>query len=163
VPSRVWLATFRHALYIDGAAPDSNPLSGVDFVAREMLVAEPQFDDVTFDNGLSPTAGKASTGLITVGAGSGVATGQAVKIYGHSGKKPYVWVGTVGAAGSTAGTWKFSVKVKHNKHRFADPKMEKEEKKDEKGRSLEDVSTTVTNNTNEESQPVNTPAVPLVP
>jgi hypothetical protein len=112
-------------------------------------MAEPVVDDAAFPKGLHKKKGYKDQGTVT---GTGIAKGQAVKVTGHNGKKPTVWTGKVGDPTDVAKTWAIEVTVKHEQQRAAD---------DKKDRDAEDVSTTVTNSSNEESQPVNTPAVPI--
>jgi hypothetical protein len=117
-------------------------------------MAEPVVDNAAFPNGLHPKKGKTDKGTIK---GSGFKKGDPVKVVGHHGKKPIVWTGKVGDHNAVDDTWAIEVTVKHEQQRGKD---------DKKDRDTEDVSTTVTNATAtppEESQPVVTTGVPLVP
>jgi hypothetical protein len=113
-------------------------------------MAEPVVDEATFPGGLPKTLKKSGTGTIK---GMNLKEDHLVKVVGHSGKKSYVWVGKVGKQNAD-GSWPVTVTLIHEKKRAAK----------EGDRPTEDVSTTVTNpTTQEESQPVNTPTVTLVP
>ncbi len=112
-------------------------------------MAEPKVDTVTFTAGLHKSMSSTKDkGTLT---GTGISEGDTVKVFGHHGQKSYVWTGKVGKQNADK-SWPFEVSLKHAKQRD-----------DKKDRDQEDVSTTVTNSSHEESQPVNNPMVPLVP
>jgi hypothetical protein len=116
-------------------------------------MAKPDLKEAAFPGGLHKKKGYQDKGTVT--ANTPLGKGWPVKVTGHKGKKPTVWVGKVGDPTTAKDTWEVV--------ELAVTDEQQPRPVDKKDRDTEDVSTTVTNPTPPpaESQPVVAPATTI--